>query len=168
LVAEGSDNNVDRSLEQALATSSLENGFLIHRTPNLAGTAVFLDDLTKHMRARLKKEKVKECLLITVSSFQFEGHSFDWHQDESRKTKEISVSDCFLRQLTVCPQVSAAKANEIIQRFPSFRALHRLYKNSEHPIETTLSSAIPTIPFGVSKQMGMFFKSQHPTYSTSL
>jgi hypothetical protein len=58
MVVEGSENNVDRSLEQALVSTSLENGFLIERTLNLAGTARFLDDLTKHLKRRLENESV--------------------------------------------------------------------------------------------------------------
>lgn len=71
MVAEGNDNNIDRSLEQALVSTSLENGFLIQRTSNLAGTARFLDDLTKHLRKRLKNEKV--CLLarfVNLTNFR--------------------------------------------------------------------------------------------------
>lgn len=58
MIAEGSDKNVDRSLEQALVSTSLENGFLIQRTDNLAGTARFLEELTKHLQKRMKEEKV--------------------------------------------------------------------------------------------------------------
>jgi ERCC4-type nuclease len=57
-VAEGSNKNVDRSLEQALTSTSLENGFLIQETSNLAETASFLDSITKHLKQRLKTEKV--------------------------------------------------------------------------------------------------------------
>jgi ERCC4-type nuclease len=56
MLVEGSDSNVDRSLEQALVSTSLENGFMIERTTNLAGTARFLDDLTKHLKRRLESE----------------------------------------------------------------------------------------------------------------
>lgn len=58
MVVEGSDKNVDRSLEQALVSTSLENAFLIERTTNLAGTARFLDDLTKHLKRRMENEEV--------------------------------------------------------------------------------------------------------------
>jgi hypothetical protein len=43
MVVEGSDRNVDRSLEQALVSTSLENGFLIQRTTNLANVCFFFE-----------------------------------------------------------------------------------------------------------------------------
>ncbi|KAI6241423.1 Crossover junction endonuclease MUS81 [Aphelenchoides fujianensis] len=146
LVVEGNDKNTDRSLEQALATSSLENGFLIQRTANVAATARFLADVTAFLQRKVKNEVLS-------------GHSFAWLQDESRKTKEITVQDCFLRQLTVCPQLSAMKARDVANRFPSLRSLYLLYKNAAPnvPLEEVLGQAVPSIPPAVSKQMSLFF-----------
>ena len=46
MVVEGG-MNADRSLEQAMVSTSIENGFLVHRTMNAQGTAKFLQQLTK-------------------------------------------------------------------------------------------------------------------------
>ncbi|KAI6203332.1 hypothetical protein M3Y94_00543800 [Aphelenchoides besseyi] len=157
LVAEGSDANVDRSLEQALATSSLENGFMIQRTTNVAATARFLADVTNHLQQRLKTE--------TIS-----GRSYAWLQDESRKTKEITVQDCFLRQLTVCPQMSTNKARDVVLRYPSLRSLRQLYRNSvpNIPLDDVLSQSVPSIPQSISRQMGLFFKTTYENCANQL
>ncbi|KAI6182830.1 Crossover junction endonuclease MUS81 [Aphelenchoides bicaudatus] len=152
MVVEGSEHKVDRSLEQALASTNLESGFLIKRTINLSATSHFLDDVTKHLKQRINNESIK-------------GHSFAWLQSESQKTKEISVSDCFLRQLTVCPKMSTNKAYEIVRQFPTLRSLRNLYKNCNLniPLEKVLNTHIPTIPSSLSTQLGQFFKSECPT-----
>lgn len=85
------------------------------------------------------------------------GLSFAAFQDESRKTKEITVADCFLKQLTVCPRMSSKKAALIVQAFPSLRALKELYNNSTDFKEEVLARAVPGIPGSLSKQISMFF-----------
>jgi hypothetical protein len=153
-----------------------------------------LDDLTQHLKLRLKTEKVSlytqvQNLIKSHNYFQITGHSFAWTQNESLKTKEISVSDCFLRQLTVCPQMSTNKAGDVVRLFPTMRALHNLYKNCDPciPLENVLNTHVPSIPQGkilthkkidcfvliflcvkiyhfnlaLSTQFGQFFKSQY-------
>ena len=66
LVVEGGDCP-DRALEQAIATSSVEDGFLIQRTAHLASTARFLADLTEHLQRRLRTERVS-FLALTYSA----------------------------------------------------------------------------------------------------
>ncbi|KAH7727802.1 ERCC4 domain containing protein [Aphelenchoides avenae] len=141
----------DRALEQALATSAIENRFLVHRTNNAQGTAKFLKNLTE----RLKKRALTEHMV---------GQSFGYLQDESRKTKTITVSDCWLRQLTVCPMMSVERAQLVVERFPTLRALTEFYRQnrlSGTPVEPSdlLSNAIPQIPKSLSRQLAMFFAS---------
>ena len=57
VVAEGGDA-VDRSLEQALASTSVEYKFFIQRTQNLYGTAKFLTSVTKRLKDRVLTEQV--------------------------------------------------------------------------------------------------------------
>lgn len=92
------------------------------------------------------------------------GQSFGYLQDESRKTKTITVSDCWLRQLTVCPMMSVEKAQLVVERFPTLRALTEFYRQnrlSGTPVEPSdlLSNAIPQIPKSLSRQLAMFFAS---------
>jgi ERCC4-type nuclease len=47
-------------LEQAMASTSVENGFLVHRTMNMQGTAKFLQHLTKRLDERCKKDEVNK------------------------------------------------------------------------------------------------------------
>ena len=92
------------------------------------------------------------------------AHSFAWLQDDSRKTKEITVADCFQRQLSVCPQLSITKAKDIVELFPSWRCLTRLYKDAREdddsaPLDEVLSRAVPSISAAASRQLAQFFAS---------
>lgn len=92
------------------------------------------------------------------------AHSYAWFQDDSRKTKEITVADCFTRQLTVCPQLSMAKAKEVVAHFPSWRRLTRLYQDAatgDIPLDDVLSRAVPTVSTAASRQLALFFQSIH-------
>lgn len=53
MVVEGGQN-ADRSLEQAMMSTSVEDGFLVHRTQNAQGTAKFLNHLTKRLEQKWK------------------------------------------------------------------------------------------------------------------
>lgn len=48
----------DMALEQALVSTSVQNGFLIHRTQNTQGTAKFLQSISNRFMERLKTEHV--------------------------------------------------------------------------------------------------------------
>ncbi|CAD5209828.1 unnamed protein product [Bursaphelenchus xylophilus] len=146
LLVEGPNSRVDPSLEQAIVSTCIQDGFMVQRVQNLAETAHFLRDLTNYLTKRINSESVS-------------GQSFSTFQDESKKTKEVTVSDCFLKQLTVCPRVSTNKAKEIVARFPSLRALRSLYSRgfSQVSHEDKLQNAMPTIPASVSRQVSLFF-----------
>uniref|UniRef100_A0A915CYC6 Crossover junction endonuclease MUS81 n=1 Tax=Ditylenchus dipsaci TaxID=166011 RepID=A0A915CYC6_9BILA len=149
LVAEGLQT-LDRGLEQALVTTSVDSRFLVHRTMNAQGTAKFLQTVTGHLMQRLKKERMY-------------GPSFSALQDASRKTKMLTVSDCWLRQLTVCPMMSAERAQQVSMLFPTMRSLVEFYrKNSKsaEPVDpaTLLQREFPdTIPRSLSAQLSLFF-----------
>lgn len=57
VVAEGGEAP-DRSLEQALASTSVSNQFFIQRTANIQGTAKFLHAVTQRLRERAVKDTV--------------------------------------------------------------------------------------------------------------
>ena len=57
VIAEGGEA-VDRSLEQALASTSVEYKFFIQRTQHLYGTAKFLTSVTKRLKERILTEQV--------------------------------------------------------------------------------------------------------------
>jgi len=152
VVAEGGDA-VDRSLEQALASTSVEYKFFIQRTQNLYGTAKFLTSVTKRLKDRILTE-------------QFVGLSFTSLQSEFKKTKSITVSDLFLRQLTVCPLVSVDKAKVIVERFPTWKSLVDFYRfNKQLPMhqrkdpELLIHETLPQISKAMSRQLAQFFNS---------
>jgi len=146
LVAEGAPTK-DHSLEQALVTTSIDQRFLIHRTANLGATAKFLKTVGDRLVKRCKVERI--C-----------GPPFALLQDEGRKTKTITVSSCWMRQLTVCPGMSAEKAQLVCSRFPTFRSLVELYRHSVGDGPLLLHERIPQIPSSLSAQIYQFFSSE--------
>lgn len=147
MIIEGGINS-DRSLEQAMVSTGVDNNFFVHRTTNMQGTAKFLQHLTKRLEERYKTEAIS-------------GPSFEEFQETCKKPKPITVSDCWLRQLTVCPGMSIDRAQLIRQRFPSFPALTQFYKsnrtgNTEED-QKLLSMRIPLLPTSISKQLHTFF-----------
>uniref|UniRef100_A0A914LVL6 Crossover junction endonuclease MUS81 n=1 Tax=Meloidogyne incognita TaxID=6306 RepID=A0A914LVL6_MELIC len=142
LIVEGSTNVCDRSLEQAIISTCVDNDFLVHRTLNKQGTAKFLQFLTKRLEEKCCKEEII-------------GPSFETLQEKSKKPKPISISDCWLRQLTVCPGMSLEKAKLIQQRFPTFRSLIQFYKDEGKDI----NEEIPTLPESITKILNVFMKS---------
>lgn len=157
MIVEG-QRNTDRSLEQAMISTYVEDKFLIHRTQNIQGTAKFLKRISKRLDKRCKEEK-----LI--------GPSFEQIQSFSQKSKAVIVSDCWLQQLTVCPGMSMEKAQMITQKFPSFRAMAMFYQShssiSESEKELLLKNQVPQIPKQVSKRLYEFFKSPLPQSNTN-
>ncbi|CAK5079761.1 unnamed protein product [Meloidogyne enterolobii] len=140
LIVEGSTNVCDRSLEQAIISTCVDNDFLVHRTLNKQGTAKFLQFLTKRLEEKCCKEEII-------------GPSFETLQEKSKKPKPISISDCWLRQLTVCPGMSLEKAKLIQQRFPTFGSLIKFYKD-----EGDINEEIPTLPESITKTLNVFMK----------
>ncbi|KAI1731608.1 ERCC4 domain-containing protein [Ditylenchus destructor] len=149
MVAEGMPQQ-DRSLEQALVTTSIDNRFLVHRTMNTQGTAKFLQSLTNYLLTRLKRERMY-------------GPSFSYLQDSSRKTKTLTVSDCWLRQLTVCPMVSTERAVQISAIFPTMHSIVEFYRNRANAADSgditmLLHNEYPeTISKSISAQLSKFF-----------
>uniref|UniRef100_A0A7E4URL2 Crossover junction endonuclease MUS81 n=1 Tax=Panagrellus redivivus TaxID=6233 RepID=A0A7E4URL2_PANRE len=146
LVAEGGDAN-DRSLEQALASTSVENQFFIQRTGNLEGTAKFLNSVSTRLTNRIKTD-------------HFVGLSYESLQSEFRKTKTITVTDLFLRQLTVCPQLSVEKARVIVERFPTMRTLVDFYRQARDRGDNQdliLHETLPQIGKALSRSVAQFF-----------
>jgi ERCC4-type nuclease len=150
IVAEGGEAT-DRSLEQALASTSVENQFFIQRTVNIQATAKFLNSVTQRLRERALTD-------------HFIGLSFASLQSESRKTKTITVSDLFIRQLTVCPLMSIEKARVIVERFPTFYSLANFYRqNQSLPLdqrqdpEFLMHETLPQIGKALSRQIMLFF-----------
>ncbi|KAL7076858.1 hypothetical protein ACQ4LE_003611 [Meloidogyne hapla] len=142
LIVEGSQNTSDRSLEQAMFSTCVDNDFLVHRTMNKQGTAKFLQILTKRLEEKCSKEEII-------------GTSFENLQEKSKKPKPISISDCWLRQLTVCPGMSLERAKLIHQHFPTFRSLIQFYKDEKKLI----NQEIPTLPESITKILNSFMKS---------
>ncbi|KAF7639063.1 ERCC4 domain-containing protein [Meloidogyne graminicola] len=140
LIVEGSQNNSDRSLEQAMISTSVDNDFLVHRTLNKQGTAKFLQILTKRLEDKCAKEEII-------------GPSFENLQEKSKKPKPISISDCWLRQLTVCPGMSLEKARAIQQRFPTFLSLVQFFKDGK-----VLNQEIPTMGVSVTRILNYFLR----------
>ncbi|KAI1731611.1 ABC transporter domain-containing protein [Ditylenchus destructor] len=149
MVAEGMPQQ-DRSLEQALVTTSIDNRFLVHRTTNTQGTAKFLQTLTNYLLTRLKRERMY-------------GPSFSYLQDASRKTKTLTVSDCWLRQLTVCPMVSTERAVQISAIFPTMHSMVEFYRNRANAADSgditmLLHNEYPeAISKSISAQLSQFF-----------
>jgi len=148
LLVEGK-NNVDHSLEQATVTTFVDDRFLVHFTQNMQNTAKFLVEITNRLEERCRRGHVY-------------GPSFLSIQDESKKTKSQTISDCWYRQLTVCPGVSSEKAQLIATKFPTFRALTNCYRrnrtNDESESELLLNRIIPQVGRALSKQLFSFFK----------
>ncbi|CAD5206741.1 unnamed protein product [Bursaphelenchus okinawaensis] len=146
LLVEGSTSKVDSSLEQAIVSTCIQDGFLVQRTLNSADTAQFLRDLTNYLVKRLNSNEIS-------------GQSFAAFQDESKKTKVLTVADCFLKQLTVCPGMSSSKAKDVVSRFPSMTALRSLYQTAP-PFanrEDILKDSVPSVTQSVSKHVSRFF-----------
>ncbi|KAL3083277.1 hypothetical protein niasHS_011079 [Heterodera schachtii] len=151
-VLEGGTTANDRSLEQAMVSSGVESGFLVHRTPNVQGTAKFLQNLTRWLRERCSKQKVT-------------GPPFDLFQQESKKAHAATVSDYWVRQLTVCPGVSTDRARIIRNRFPTFRSFVEFCRENstdKNSIRDDYSSAIgvelPQLSAAATKNLMTFFR----------
>uniref|UniRef100_A0AC35GUU2 Crossover junction endonuclease MUS81 n=1 Tax=Panagrolaimus sp. PS1159 TaxID=55785 RepID=A0AC35GUU2_9BILA len=150
VIAEGGEAT-DRSLEQALASTSIDNQFFIQRTANIQGTAKFLNAATQRLKERALTD-------------HFIGLSFTSLQSESRKTKTITVSDLFIRQLTVCPLMTVEKARVVAERFPTFSSLYDFYRQNQclpahqrRDPELLMHETIPQIGKALSRQLTAFF-----------
>uniref|UniRef100_A0A914CBM3 Crossover junction endonuclease MUS81 n=1 Tax=Acrobeloides nanus TaxID=290746 RepID=A0A914CBM3_9BILA len=146
---EGSNTVKNRDLEQALATTSIENRFLVQRTSNIQGTASFLAGVTERLKTRALTDHMV-------------GLSFTSFQKEGLKTTTITVKDLWIRQLTVCPRMSVEKAKMIAHRFPTFRLLSEFYRKNRESVspiapEQLMSETIPGIPRSLSQQLAAFF-----------
>lgn len=136
----------DAAVEQALVTTHITNGFLLHRTASAKETAHFLCSITKRLTERAKKENE---LRMTFLAFQ----------RIAKKTQRRCVRDIFTRQLTVCPQMSTTKAELIVNRFPTLLALAKFYlAASSNDRETLLARTVPGISEALSKQLSKFFE----------
>uniref|UniRef100_A0A0N5ASK4 Crossover junction endonuclease MUS81 n=1 Tax=Syphacia muris TaxID=451379 RepID=A0A0N5ASK4_9BILA len=135
----------DAMIEQALVTTQVVNGFLLHKTSNAKETAKFLNIITKRLKERTK---ITNELQMTFETFQ----------KNAKKTQRRCVKDIFMRQLTVCPQMSAIKAALITSRFPSLLALTKHFKSlTEQEKEMFISNSVPGIPTSLSRQLSKFF-----------
>lgn len=105
-------------------------------------------------------------LKSNATIFQICGPSFTAFQDAGRKTKMLTVQDCWLRQLTVCPLMSVERAKLISDHFPSFRSLAEFYRNKKEKAHTNstlfdpsllLHEEINEVPRALSAQLSVFF-----------
>uniref|UniRef100_A0A914HLG3 Crossover junction endonuclease MUS81 n=1 Tax=Globodera rostochiensis TaxID=31243 RepID=A0A914HLG3_GLORO len=159
-VVEGGTTANDRALEQAMVSSGVESGFLVHRTPNVQGTAKFLQHLTRRLTERCAKQQVT-------------GPPFDVFQEQCKKAHAVTVSDCWLRQLTVCPGISVDRAQMVRSRFPTFRSLvefcrHNNSVDGTEPMMTTTTTTggqltaigreLPQLSAAVCKNLQTFFR----------
>ncbi|KAI3421959.1 hypothetical protein GPALN_012497 [Globodera pallida] len=146
-VVEGGTTANDRALEQAMVSSGVESGFLVHRTPNVQGTAKFLQHLTRRLTERCAKQKVT-------------GPPFDVFQEQCKKAHAVTVSDCWLRQLTVCPGISVDRAQLVRSRFPTFRSLVEFCRdnNSIDGELTAIGRELPQLSAAVCKNLQTFFR----------
>lgn len=91
------------------------------------------------------------------------GPSFSYLQDASRKTKTLTVSDCWLRQLTVCPMVSTERAVQISAIFPTMHSMVEFYRNRAKAVDSgditmLLHNEYPeAISKSLSAQLAQFF-----------
>jgi len=89
------------------------------------------------------------------------GQSFSSLQDASRKTKTLTVSDCWLRQLTVCPLLTAERAKQISTIFPTMRAMIEFYRRNRangDDVSLLLHKEYPdAISRSLSAQLSLFF-----------
>ncbi|KAK0411984.1 hypothetical protein QR680_005967 [Steinernema hermaphroditum] len=117
LIVEGAVSP-ERAMEQALASSSIRNSFMVQRTASIQDTAKFLHAVSNRLINRIQTEHMK-------------GIAFDKLQNEGKKTKSMTVSDVWARQLTVCPQMGGDKAAQVAEEFPSFRAMAEFCRHAK-------------------------------------
>ncbi|CAJ0592898.1 unnamed protein product [Cylicocyclus nassatus] len=141
--------------EQALATTMIRHGFMIQRTKSPKDTAQFLCRLTDHLKE-------------TMLTRQMTGISYESLQILSKKARADTVKDTWIRQLMVCPGMSAERAQKVAYRFPSMAAMIQQYsQTNDADSNSLLSSTVPEINRALSAQMRKFFSSVTPDTSTT-
>jgi hypothetical protein len=92
---------------------------------------------------------------------KIEGPAFKSLQENCKKPTARMVSDCWLRQLTVCPGMSVEKAQIIRQRFPTFRTIVEFYRKRAaiEPVdEQVLVNECTLLTMATSKQLNTFLQ----------
>ncbi|GMS99664.1 hypothetical protein PENTCL1PPCAC_21839, partial [Pristionchus entomophagus] len=132
-------------LQQALATTMLHDNFLIQRTLSCHKSAEFLASLTKRLQEQAKSEKMRRASFESVQQFSKKSACID------------RLIDIWTRMLMVVPGMSSDSAKLVAERFPSMRALAKLWKDEDEP-EKRLLREVPSLGRVQAANIALFFE----------
>ncbi|GMR52483.1 hypothetical protein PMAYCL1PPCAC_22678, partial [Pristionchus mayeri] len=132
-------------LQQALATTMLHDNFLIQRTLSCHKSAEFLASLTRRLQEQAKREKMRRASFESVQQFSKKSACID------------RLIDIWTRMLMVVPGMSSDSAKLVAERFPSMKALHKMWKEDDQP-EKRLLKEVPSLGRVQAANIALFFE----------
>ena len=147
-----------KTLRQALINTMIVDQIFVKYTADLAETAHYLKTMTTKLSDIYKNLTLYSTSLTDVKTNAITSHSaincklltFDDFNDDSMKSKGLTVNELFLKQLMQIYGMSFHKANAIAQIFPTPLALHKAYQNLSTVKEK--ENLLSKVKFGLSKR----------------
>lgn len=136
---EGTERHID-FFDNIMINTQIEDGFFIQRTQSEEETFQYLFLMTKHFM-ELNKKKCYE----NHSKFSFDEFSIS-----VSKSKNLTISDIFAKQLLQLRGITAEKAASIIKLYPTPKSLLMAYQEKKEEKEKI--DMLKNIEFGMKKR----------------
>ncbi|PAV87455.1 hypothetical protein WR25_18598 isoform C [Diploscapter pachys] len=143
---EGNEKSEESPCHQALMTTLINHGFLVHRSPSMRDTSKFLERITLR-------------LINAVQTEDLSGVDFRDLQTLVEKPQAETVSEAWMTQLMCFRGMSESRATALVRRFPTFVALRRFIDSSSNPVKHLLKE-VESLNEPTANRIVSFFKTK--------
>lgn len=168
----GSDQHVGlplSTLQQAVVNTQVVDGFIVKHTIDHRHSMAYLASLTRILGRTFLNKTLLGCPKKDLANFTMSDDfitliNFKEFKLSSKKTKNFSIKEMFIRHLVQMKNLSVEKASAIVGKYPTPQALVQAIRYGGHD---AMFAEIPCIGTATSRNVGpTVSKAVHFMYST--
>ncbi|XP_040571836.1 crossover junction endonuclease MUS81 [Lepeophtheirus salmonis] len=158
------------ALEQAMANTTIQEGFFIQRTKNQKESMELITTMTRNLIEKYSGKTLKSCRKEEicegrVKHFESTLMNYKEFNELSRKNKNFTVKEVFMKMLLQLKGLTPGMALSIVHKYPTPLAMKNAYVGqNEKEIITGLQGLRydggKKIPINVSRPLGLFFSQE--------
>ena len=120
------------AIEQAIANTAVQEGFVIKRTEDQKGTIEYLTLITRLLRDKYKNQDLTSCTFNDINDGLIGCRDntllpFQHFNDMSKKNKDLTVGEVFAKMLLRLKGLSVEMAQSIVSSYPTANVLINAY-----------------------------------------